>query len=124
MDTVWWFNQYFGIFGDFAISAIWGEFDVDSKSAEIVLDANGEVVTDTTVTYINNCFNSMKSVIEFAMGLEGDFWFSDDEFHLGVKLGWEYQLWPSMNQYFSLLDECAHGDVSYMGFTMKVRFDF
>ncbi|MCP5492151.1 MAG: hypothetical protein H7A40_03815 [Chlamydiales bacterium] len=122
MNTVWWFNKYFGIFGDFALSALWGDFDVTRRDANTITVNN--VVTETTTSNTKNCFSSMKPVFEIAMGLEGDYWFSDDQYHFGAKLGWEMQYWANQNQFFSLNEEGSHGDLSFMGLTLRFRFDF
>ena len=123
LNTVWYFNQYFGIYGDFSLAALWGECDVDRKDERIAVDANGGE-TATTRNFTENDRYGMKSVFEIAMGLELDFWFSDDAFHLGTKAGWEMQYWPNQNQFFRWLEEANHGDLYFMGFTLKVRFDF
>ncbi|HPE85572.1 MAG TPA: hypothetical protein PLO43_05285, partial [Chlamydiales bacterium] len=82
------------------------------------------VVTTVTNNNINNTFNSLKEVFEIVLGLQGDVWFSDDSYHLGVNLGWEMQYWPNQNQYLRLLEESSHGDLYFMGLTLGVRFDF
>ena len=119
LDTVWYFNKYFGIFGDFALSALWGEFDVHRR--DLAATNAGTIVNQTN---IRNQFYSLKSVFEIALGLQADFWFSDDSFHLGLNAGWEMQYWPSQNQFLRLLEESAHGDLYFMGLTIGVRFDF
>ncbi len=124
MDTVWWFNQYFGIFGDFALSALWENFDVDRLDTTLTYDADGNVIATLNSFWTNNCFTSLQSVFEIALGLEADAWFNDDQFHFGVKAGWEMQYWPNQNQLFSLFEEGSHGDLGFMGFTLKFRFDF
>lgn len=122
LDTVWWFNKYFGVFGDFALSALWGDFDVTRRDART--NNVNNVVTETTTSNTNNCFSTTKPVFEIAMGLEGDYWFSDDQFHLGAKLGWEMQYWANQNQFFTITEESNHGDLSFMGLTLHFRFDF
>ncbi len=118
LDTVWYFNKYFGIFGDFALSAIWGEFDVTRRERA----TTAGVITSQS--NYNNDFYSLKEVFEIVLGLQGDIWFSDDSFHLGFNAGWEMQYWPDQNQYFKLSEEAAHGDLFFMGLTLGVRFDF
>ena len=118
LDTVWYFNKYFGIFGDFALSALWGEFDVTRN----IRRTTAGVISQ--IDNYNNTFYSLKEVFEIVLGLQGDFWFSDDAFHLGFNAGWEMQYWPSQNQYFKLSEEAAHGDLYFMGLTLGVRFDF
>lgn len=123
MDTVWYFNQYFGIYGDFALAALWSKFDVDRTDTDDTV--TGGVTTASLRTLnVNNEFYSLKYVFEIVLGLRGDVWFSDDAFHLGFHLGWEMQYWPSQNQFFRYAEECAHGDLNFMGLTTGVRFDF
>lgn len=121
LQTAWHFNTNWSIFGDFAISALWGKFDTTRKD---VTSNDSNPATIQTVFNVENNFYTLKEVLELALGLRWETWFSDDDYHFMIQAGWEEQIWLSNNQLISFYEESAHGDLTLHGLTIKARFDF
>lgn len=121
MNTAWHFTREFSIYGDWAASALWSNFKVDRKDQNVTIydPAVNPVVVNT-----QNDFYSVKAVVEMAIGLRYETWFSDDDYHFLIQAGWEEQVWLNHNQLFKLVEEGSHGDMDLQGLTVKVRFDF
>lgn len=117
MDTAWYFDKNWSIFGDWALSALWGRFNV-SRKAQYGGDFGQTTSTVSTVLWNENSFHTVKGVAEFQLGLRFDYWFSDDDYHFGLSAAWEEQLWINQNQI------ARPGDLGFQGFTLKARFDF
>ncbi|MCH9630955.1 MAG: hypothetical protein S4CHLAM37_09660 [Chlamydiia bacterium] len=123
LDTAWYFDKNWSIFGDVAFSGLWGRFDVTRRDfADLDLT---DPTTTVKVIHTSNDFHTMKPVLEFELGLRFDYWFSDDDYHFGIQAAWEEQLWINHNNIFALTDGWgSHGDLGFQGFTLKLRFDF
>ncbi|WP_194847996.1 Lpg1974 family pore-forming outer membrane protein [Candidatus Neptunochlamydia vexilliferae] len=129
LDTGWQLTSILSLYGNFAISGLWSQFQVDRKDTRN--DSNnpggGNSPLNTNITVLNSedDFHTIKGVIEFGLGLRAEWWFFDDRYHFLIQGGWEEQLWINHNNllktYFA---ESDHGDLILQGFTMKLRFDF
>ncbi len=121
MDTAWHFNKSWSLYGNFAISALWSGFDIDRT--DDTFDPNTDTTTRTVNT--NNDFSTVLPVLELAIGLRWETWFSNDDYHFGIDAGWEEQVWWGMNRYIVLNQpQRDNGDLTFQGFTLKFRFDF
>lgn len=123
LDGAWYFDKNWSMFGDVALSALWGRFDVTRR------DIADVTVTDpsSSVTVVNTAFefHTAKPVVEFQLGLRYDYWFSDDDYHFGIEAAWEEQVWINQNNVFEVpVAYGANGDLSFQGLTVKLRFDF
>ncbi|MES2123023.1 MAG: Lpg1974 family pore-forming outer membrane protein, partial [Chlamydiota bacterium] len=68
---------------------------------------------------------------DLALGLQWDYLFSQDRYHFGVKLGWEFNIFFDQNQLFNFMSSTNPGainfqndDLSFQGLTLGLRFDF
>ncbi|MCB1117245.1 MAG: hypothetical protein KDK50_01545 [Chlamydiia bacterium] len=121
MDTAWHFTKCWSIYGNFALSALWSGFDIDRKD-ETFNNTNG-VTTQNVNT--ENDFKTVLPVLEIALGLRWEMWFSNDDYHFGIDAGWEEQVWWGMNRYIVLSQpQRDNGDLTFQGLTLKFRFDF
>ncbi len=122
MNTAWHFTKEWSIFGDMALSALWANFKV-TRTDET--GPNPEVETSEVAVFsTKSTVNTVKPVLEMALGLRWETWFSDNDYHFMIQAGWEEQIWFSMNQQLHLNEQAAHGDLGLQGLTIKVRFDF
>ena len=107
------FFRSFGLFGSFALADLWGHFSIDR------LDKNKfDVHPNQIFLRTENDFFSIKPLVEIALGLRwtpGRFLF---------QIAWEEQIWFNQNQFFRLLEEGAHGDLTFQGLTLKARVNF
>ena len=123
IDSSWYFDKNWSIFGNVAMSNLWGRFDVrrrDFVDVDLTDPANVLKVIDTSFD-----FHTVKPVFECQLGLCFDYWFSDDDYHFGISAAWEEQIWINHNNIFTVTKGWgANGDLSFQGFTLKARFDF
>jgi len=63
------------------------------------------------------------AVAEFQFGMMGQWWFSNDDYHLAVSLGYDQQVWINYGNFIYLIDN-GQADLSLHGLTLKFRFDF
>ncbi|PCI95148.1 hypothetical protein COB11_02915 [Candidatus Aerophobetes bacterium] len=135
MDTSWQFIQSFGVYGNWALSALWGQFDVNrrdtTQSTETIVDTENSsndatnVILPSRIVDVTNRFHTLSPVLELALGLRYDYWFSDNDYRFRIQAGWEEQIWFDQNQLFDIqILRPLHGNLIFQGFTLKVRFDF
>ncbi len=117
INANWHFTREFGLYTDWAITALMTKFNNDRGDKTTTADG-----TATAVAY-NNSFYSLKGVLEFALGLRYDIWFGcNDAFHFGLSAAWEEQLWINQNNLFR--ECCSQGDLMLHGLDIKLRLDF
>lgn len=73
MNTAWHLTQAWSLYGDFALSALWSQFEVDRKDTRLDEANNGgannpSLNTSITVVNSSNDFHTLKGVLE--LGLE------------------------------------------------------
>lgn len=116
INAYWHFTREFGIFSDWAFTALMTKFNND-RGDKTIVEGN------TTATKYNNSFYSLKGILELALGLRYDIWFGcNDAFHFGLSAAWEEQLWINQNNLFS--ECCSQGDLMLHGLTIQARLDF
>jgi len=112
-DTKWWITEKFGLYGNVAISPLWGEFDSKRKDTE-----SGETYLNT-----NYQFHTIKPVLELALGLNFKTPIGASSQFL-ISGGYEGQIWFSQNQFLRTYAPKSCGDLTLQGLTLKFRFDF
>ena len=129
MDASWQFTPSWSIYGDWALSALWGKFDINRT--DLQSQANGSTAATTFVNaqIVNSEreFHSLRAVLELALGLRWDYFFSDDNYRFRIQAGWEEQIWFSQNNVNlnnDLLFRESNNDLVLQGLTVKFRFDF
>ena len=90
MDTMWHLSRNFGLYGDLALTNLWGSFHNNTSHA---LELHGDTV---------NVANKGRSitiipVVEFGFGLAYMAWFNNDSCQFVGKAGWEEQVWVGYN---------------------------
>jgi hypothetical protein len=121
LDASWFFDKNWSLFGSTSLAALWGRFDVTRQDFSTTTPT--QVIHKTCDTHSD--FHTIKPVAEFQLGLRYDYWFSDDDYHFGVQVAWEEQLWFNQNQFFQLSNPWgSHGDLGLQGITLDLRFDF
>jgi hypothetical protein len=120
LNSGWYLNKSWSIYGNVAWSAVWTHYDVDRKD-HITL-------TDDPATYyqvVNTNYDAyrVRYVGELELGLRWELWFYDDNYHFSVQAGWEEQVWINYGSNIRLYND-AQGDLSLHGLNLKFRFDF
>lgn len=147
MDTLWSFGGGWGIYGNAAISIVYGRLKVKHQETyfldgfEDVCDDCGvcdcDCVCSCPVLTIkgpkNRCSTQYKSraITDLALGLSWDRNFKDDRFHLGLNVGWEHHMFFGMNQFYRFMSSTQQGaltnnqgDLATQGLTFGARLDF
>lgn len=118
-DTSWYFADNWNIFANTALSAMWNDYDIDRKDR---FSPQSLSYTVTTVRTHSDPFQ-LHAVTEFQLGIMGEWWFYDNDFHFSISAAYEQQVWINYGEFIFLTDREA-GDLSLQGLTLHARFDF
>lgn len=105
-------------------SLLWGRFEDSSRERQI-----SEGLTSLLVD-VKDTFRRLAPNAQFQLGFGWESNLAEDRFHLGIKLGYEFQYWWRQNQFlnerqFSSFNfEHESMDLSLNGATLDIRFDF
>lgn len=121
-DSLWGLGKGFGIYGNAAASLLAGDFTVRQKEKLEEADLiRMNLKADTS---------SVVAGTELALGFQWDKLFSKERYHLGLKLGWEFNLFFNQNRLVQFLGGSPgaisqnDADLSFQGLTVGFRFDF
>lgn len=121
----WYMSKEWSIYGDFAWTAMWTDYDDITRKDTLVDPA--EV---TGFPYINpynvrtDKHYAVKTILELEIGLRWEIWFYDDNYHFAVQAGWEEQVWKNWATNFDYFAGEAWNNLSFHGLNLKFRFDF
>ncbi len=119
LDTSWQFTQNWSFFADFALSVLWGEFDLERKDRSVVAGV------DTTNIHTGIDARTFEPALAIDAGLRWETWFMDGDMHFLLQAGWDHQLWILQNEFIKVPTEADHtGDLVLQGLTVKARLDF
>lgn len=123
LDSLWGLCKGLGLYGNGSVSLLSGHFDVHEK--EHLKQAH------TQLMKVSRDVDNLVVTADLALGLKWDYMFSKDRYHLGVKLGWEFNVFFDQNQLFNFMSSTNPGsinfhndDLSFQGITLGLRFDF
>jgi hypothetical protein len=118
LDTAWHMWKKWCIFGDFAISGIWNDFDSHRKDH---LAKHGD--NFVTFSRLHKDTHNVTAVLEWALGLRFQTAFHNDDFMFLLQAGWEEQIWFNQNQ-FVMMPNSTSGNLTLEGLTVKAGFYF
>jgi len=121
LDPVWHFARSWGMYGEFAFSALYSYFK--GKGSDTLYTGFGQTGSSNVYENAQRNFHGVTPVLELGLGLEYMGWFYDEAYMLEVKAGWEEQVWFQTNQLVNGLTSGA-GNLTTQGFTLKVGFHF
>lgn len=130
LQTSWQLSSQWSIFGDLALSALWGQFKNTEKEHLVISNLEN---TDNSGEYDSQqyvgSFHTITPVLEFALGLRWDYKFSDDDYRVRLQAGWEEQVWFNQNQFLYTsegypIPGSNFGNLVMQGLTVEFRFDF
>ncbi len=126
LNTQWGLGCGFSLYGDLALSMLFGRFHVKQDENFHPQDEASLKTND-----IVDKFTACRAVTDLAAGLRWDQNFDRDRFHFRLQAGWEQHLFFSQNQFHRVVDDFApgitvvnQGDLSFNGLTIATRFDF
>lgn len=126
IDMQWWITRCFNIYGNAAISILYGEFKVDQKEeAEIVgLDMEFEPLQ------FHDSYHMARPITDLGIGFGWDSRFVDDRLHVGLRVGWEQHIFFDQNQFIRFVSSSTNslltnrGDLALEGLIASLRLDF
>jgi hypothetical protein len=124
VDTVWHFARSWGIYGDLAVTALWGSFHNKSTIKTYdAIDFEGNVFSETTSVARKQNSQDIIPVIEAGIGLTYMTWFYDESYMFSLKAVWEEQIWVNYNHIMNMPNN-ESGNLSMHGLTVEAGFAF
>ena len=128
INTQWELGWGFSIFGNGALSILYGKFDV-KKTSEVNASTGGVPINKNPSATDN--FHLARYIADVSLGMRFDYMFNDDRIHLGLQGGWEDHIYFGQNQFLTSTNiynvgqiESANQDLTLQGFALSARLDF
>lgn len=123
LNLQWWLSKSFSIEGGGAVSLVYGDFSIHQR--EEVKKAPDDGI------HLRHHLHITRAMTDLGLFIAWDHMFFHNQFHLGVKLGWEQHIIFEQNQFFRFLDPyfqgsivSNQGDLTLQGWTFAGRIDF
>lgn len=121
-NTNWYFTKRWSLYGDMALSALWNYNSTERIDSQ---NLNPNIGLSQTTLSTKNTIHTVLPVLELGIGVEWDTFFSSDDYHLTLAVGWEEQVWWGNNFYISeTCPQDTSGNLTMQGLNFTVRFDF
>lgn len=117
LDTVWYIIPSLGFYGDFAFTALWGNFH-NRLISKVIL--NNELLNYP----VKSNSQDIIPVFEAGFGLTYRVWFKKERYELYTKAGWEEQVWVGYNKNLVNGQSNSNGSLTMQGLTWKIGFVF
>jgi len=137
LDTQWELGAGFSILGDFALALLYGDFDLHRRfKGPAIVTAGGGTFIVPLESHQDKDLNLARFIADFDLGVQWDYMFAHDRFHVSLSAAWEQHMFFGQNQIFNFYDtpsssSTAHGklvssngDLTLQGLTISARFDF
>ena len=142
LNTLWNFGCGWGIYGNFAMSILYGRFDIDHDETNRNARSPHE---KAKIADSKNSFRVSRGAADLALGLQWQTMFCDCQYGFMIALGWEHHLFWDQNQMWRIVrigdtfkssgaenfnntgENVFHerrGDLDTQGWTLTVKFDF
>lgn len=106
LDSIWNLGCGFGIYGNFALSLIYGRFSIDHD--EYVREASSPF-SKTTIFQKDTSFRASRLATDLALGLQWAKLLCSCQYGITVSLGWEQHLFLNQNQMVAMTRETSQG---------------
>jgi hypothetical protein len=125
----WLLSKNFSLFGDGAISALWGQFkDTRKDIVNIVQDFYTGAILVEDFPYVNTHQNvhDVNAVLEMQIGARYDWWSHLGSVRFRAQVGWENQIWFGQNHFNNILNSNCNqsNNLVLQGLTVKAQVDF
>jgi hypothetical protein len=127
LNTNWYFVRDWALYGNLAISILYGQFTVSGEE-ENEVEATG---AETTRYDVTNKFIMCRPITDLAFGIKWDHGFDDGKWFLGFNFGWEQHYFFGQNQFFRFVSPATsgsfvsnQGDLGVAGWVLGARLDF
>ncbi len=118
LDAAWYMWSKWCVFGEFAASALWNDFDVKRKDR-----TQTPAGVSLTSFHSSRSSHTVTAVLELALGLRFETTFHNDDYLFKLQAGWEEQVWFNQNQMFDPINNVPQ-NLTFEGLTIKAGFDF
>lgn len=122
----WGFGDGWSLYGNAGISLLYGFFHLNHEE-----DSTSTAGVVTEQKHVRNSFHSGKAITDLELGVQWDYMFFNDSFHLGLHAGWQQQLFFSQNQFMRFTNGVEQGqffqnqgDLAFQGWSIGARLDF
>ncbi len=123
LNTAWHFTHDWSIYGDIAASELACRFNDRKKVADTFTTTDFQ-----NITLLNKSFSIVRPVLEIALGVRYETFFSRDRYQFFVQAGWEQQIWWDQNQFLNqnaqYIDTGSGGALTLQGLDVKLGFAF
>ena len=122
VDTRWYLGEGFSIFGNVALAALFGFFDVDHK------EKYSAISTNRIRLHANR--HAFSPTIQYQVGLRYASYVLERRYHISIGAAFEGQYWWRQNQMLKIDDaavlryERYSEDLAMYGLTLDARWDF
>jgi hypothetical protein len=112
LDTAWHLNRNWSIYGEFALAALWTDYDNSRKD---------QWETTSLRTFnAKSDLHTIEPVLEIGLGLMYQTWWHNDDYQFTIAAGWEEQVWFEHNQNIGQ----NGGNFTLQGLTVKFGLEF
>ncbi len=118
LDTVWYFAKHWGIYGDFAFSALWSDFH--SKRED---EFATPLLPKFEIAHYHRTLLTLTEVLELGLGFRYDTTFFVGDYSFYLQAGWEEQIWFNQNQFLDSRDTRS-GNLTMHGLSVKAGLMF
>lgn len=129
LDTQWGLGSGWSLFGDLTAAIVYGFHDLDMEDEDS--PAQSTTTSKGVFVDLDSSYRVSHPILDIAMGVRYDHMFCNDQYHLGLQLGWEHHVYFSQNQFPVFVDDFNYGnvvsnqgDLTLQGWTLGARFDF
>jgi hypothetical protein len=121
----WGFGSGLSLYGNLGVSVLYGYFHLNQEEVSF-LSQHGQIEKS-----VRNSFHATKAITDLEIGLQWDYMFFNDSFHIGLHAGWQQQMFFSQNQLMRFTNGTEpgqflqnQGDLGVQGWSIGFRFDF
>jgi hypothetical protein len=140
LDTTWIFGRGWGLYGNFALSIVYGRFSVEHDETN---RQASDLHVKNKVLDTNEHFRASRAMTDLSLGIQWSTMFSECCYGLTIQLGWEHHMFFHQNQMWRVnriggIDGTINtpnntgensfhqrrGTLDTQGWTLTVRFEF
>jgi hypothetical protein len=125
-ELSWLVCKNFALFGEGAVSTLWGQFKDNRKDVSNVIDVytGAHLVEDFVFANNRNITHGLNAVLELQIGLRYDWWSSGGSLRFRIQGGWENQVWFGQNHFSAFNAQNVSQNLLLQGATGSLRLDF
>lgn len=127
LDTQWGLGRGWSLFADLSGAILYGYHKITQEVSTTTVAG----AASTLYEGLKDSYRVSHPTLDTQIGVRWDNMFCNDQFHIGLQIGWEHHVYFSQNQFPLFVDDTApgvftsnQGDLTLQGWTFAARFDF